>query len=156
MWDVTIPNTPKNLKLEKIASQSISAWEPWPPRQRNFRILLALHNEVRIDKISISYPADTWRVFSWMFLSLSSNVVINDHATEMARSCMGSRILHLIMLPYSSISTSWKIDLQSKSIKYSLPISSKHRCWSDKLTNPCAIQSLISVDLSIWCISFDF
>jgi hypothetical protein len=40
----------KNLKLEKIASQSILTLY-WRSRQKNVHILLALHKEVEIDEL---------------------------------------------------------------------------------------------------------
>ncbi|TYI58758.1 hypothetical protein E1A91_D11G383700v1 [Gossypium mustelinum] len=67
-----------------------------------------------------------WRHFSPTSLAIlfESTILLSIPATDSARSCIKSCILHLIS-PVTYSSTSWKKLLSTKSLKYPNPISSR-------------------------------
>uniref|UniRef100_A0A2P2MWZ1 Uncharacterized protein MANES_07G045400 n=1 Tax=Rhizophora mucronata TaxID=61149 RepID=A0A2P2MWZ1_RHIMU len=59
------------------------------------------------------------RVFIPNSLRLRLTQTLSAPATEEARSCIRSCILHHLMFPNSSSDTSWKKDLHRRSVKHS-------------------------------------
>ncbi|KAG4177603.1 hypothetical protein ERO13_A11G317632v2 [Gossypium hirsutum] len=68
-----------------------------------------------------------WRHFSPNLLAISfeSTILLSIPATNSARSCIKSCILHASPSHKNLSSTSWKKLLSTKSLKYPNPISSR-------------------------------